>query len=822
MAVAGIFEPERISARHYAGLLLISLATLLLELAFTRVLSVALWYHFGFLVISTALLACGASGVTLALWTGLRERTSLDAALGVCALAFALSVFCSFWLMQRVPFNPFSVAVDHRQFFFMAVYFLLAAVPFYGSGLAISLLLARGAAKINRLYGYDLVGAGIGCAMVAVVLPRFGGAGSVLVAAFVGAAAAVCFSSPKQRTLATASLLSAALLLAASLRGERMIPIHVTANKAPRQASYIYSAWNSLSLVQVAEFPADGNQPGARMMFIDAGTAATGMTDMRPDVRTVLARHPEQVGQESTVAYVGAPNPSVLIIGSGGGDQVAEALKVHARSITAVEINSVVNDIVSRRMNDYWGNLYHQPEVHLVEDEGRSFVRRSNEKYDAIVSVHTISNAAVASGALSLAESYVLTREAFVDYLDHLKPDGRIYFTRPEFQIARLLATVREAFAERSLGPITNCAIVYSEGANFMPAPGRLSFVAGLVVQKSEIRPEQMKQMRDVLRAAAADDPSFHILYAPDDPHPGSIYNRIASSPDLQSIYESSDLQLAPATDDKPFFNQHTRWSRIGWRTIVDLFSQPRPLAARLALEDKPIAEVTLLILLLLAVVVAALCILVPLVVFSRRGLVARGRWGWLAYFAALGLGFMLIEIALLQRFLLFLGEPIYTYAAVLAGLLIFTGAGSYAAGKFTLEPDRALRRVLPLALLVMLAIALITPPVFRAFLGAVLPARILIALLLVAPLGFILGMPFPLGLRLAMRKSSALGSWAWGVNGFFTVIGTVLAVMLGMIIGFRMVVVLSCAAYLGALASITTLPSADSPVSLSKNLSST
>jgi len=166
-----------------------------------------------------------------------------------------------------------------------------------------------------------------------------------------------------------------------------------------------------------------------------------------------------------------------------------------------------------------------------------------------------------------------------------------------------------------------------------------------------------------------------------------------------------------------------------------------------------------------------------------------------------------MVEIALLQRFLLFLGEPIYTFAVVLAGLLIFTGVGSSAAGRWGGEPERVLRGALPSLLVVLLATAVITPVVFRLFLGAVLPLRIVIAVLMVAPLGFMLGMPFPLGLRLAMKCSSALGSWAWGVNGFFTVIGTVLALMLGMMIGFRMVLLLACASYLGALAVVAWSP---------------
>ncbi len=273
-------------------------------------------------------------------------------------------------------------------------------------------------------------------------------------------------------------------------------------------------------------------------------------------------------------------------------------------------------------------------------------------------------------------------------------------------------------------------------------------------------------------------------------------------------MFRTTDSQLAAATDDKPFFNQHTRWSRIRWNTIVDLFSQKQPSGARLALEDRPVAEVRLLILLVQSAVVAGLCILLPLALLDRGSLRAEGGWGWLAYFAALGLGFIMVEIALLQRFLLFLGQPIYAYAVVLAGLLIFTGLGSYAAGTWSAELHRTLNRALLAAVTVVLAMAVITPLVLRACLGFGLFSRITIALVLVAPVGFFLGMPFPLGLRLAMQRSSALGSWAWGVNGFFTVIGTVLALMFGMMIGFRMVLLLACACYLAGLLAILRLSS--------------
>ena len=800
MSIPESHPADPIHPLQFVGLLLLSLATLLLELALTRVLSVSLWYHFGFLVISTALLGFGASGVTLALWTRLRERADLGRSLASCSLCFAGSTLLSFWLMQRIPFDPFSIAVDRRQFLFMPIYLVVVALPFFCSGLGISLLLTRGGREVTRLYAFDLVGAGLGCGLITLVLPHFGGSGSVVIAAFVGALAALSFSLPSQKLLAAGAAVAAILLLAVSFRSSQWLPIHVSANKQSSPILPIYAAWNTLSLVQVVERPARDGEPGFRRLIIDAGTAATGMQDLRPGVRTVLQQHPEAIDDDSDIVYIGKPAAHVLIIGSGGGGQVLEALKQKAASITAIEINPATNDIVANRMNDYWGGLFHQPEVHLVTDEGRSFLRRSQEKYDAIISVHTISNAAVASGALSLAENYVFTREAFDDYLDHLTPNGILFFTRPEAQIPRLLSTARESFAARNMGPVANHMFAFTNAAASSHSEGRGSFAAVFLLQKSEIPPSQLQQIRQVLKDDGGNGFRPKILYSPDEQADVSsrLYYEIAAAPDLQAIYDRTDAQLAPATDDKPFFNQHMRWSRIRWRTIVDLFSQPKPGDARMSLEDRPIAEVTLLVLLVQSALIAAACILLPLIVFHRQATWEQRPLAWLGYFAALGLGYIMVEIALLQRFLLFLGQPIYTYAVILAGLLIFTGVGSWVAGR--MKQTHALSRSLVVALAVVVITALITPPVFQFFLGYALGVRVAISLLLVAPLGLALGMPFPLGLRLASAQATSIGAWAWGVNGFFTVIGTVLALILGMIFGFRMVLLLAALCYAGAL----------------------
>ena len=775
--------------RHAAGLFLLSLATLLLELSLTRVLSVTLWYHFGFLVISTALLGFGVSGVMLATWCALGNTPRLDRALSFFALGFSVAVIASFWCMQRIPFDPFALATDHRQLLFMPLYLIVVAVPFFFAGGAISLLLTRSGPSVNRLYAFDLLGAGLGCALVAWVMPHLGGSGSVLFSALMGTLAAVLFAGRANLVPGVASGLAAIGLLFASFHGDRVIPIHVGAFKV-RAYSPIYSVWNIMSLVQVVERPAGATRPSERVLLIDAGTAATGIGDLRPNVNTVLEKDPHAADDLSAEAYLGRSGARVLIIGSGAGPQVLQGLALHANSITAVEINPAINDIAANRMNDFWGGLFHRPEVHLVTDEGRSFVRRSNETYDAIISVHTISNAAIASGAMSLAENYVLTREAFVDYLNRLSPDGTIYFTRPEYQLPRLLTTAREAFDQLGLGTLSNHVILDTEP----PSPGgRKSFFAGFLLKKSAFTPADLELVRAAARQTG--NPSRIVLYAPDHIETGSIYQQIVDTPDLNTVIRSTEMQLEPATDNKPFFNQHTRWTSIRWATIRDMFSQDKAMAARLALEDRPIAEVTLLVLFVQTSIIAAVFIFLPLLLSRSTGLRWSASWRWLIFFAALGLAFIMVEIASLQHFLLFLGQPIYTYAVVLATLLIFTGLGSLFSERWPAS-IAVLRRVLPIIVLVIAAWSLLTPALFHVALGLPLPARVLIAVALVAPLGFVLGMPFPLGLRNAVQQSMSLGAWAWGVNGFFTVLGTVLALMLGMMAGFVTVLILSCLCY--------------------------
>ena len=786
-------------SNHFIGIFLISLATLLLELSLTRVMSVSLWYHFGFLVISTALLGFGTAGVVLASWKKLREKFDLGKTLSILSILFGLVTILSFWLLQKIPFSPFAIATDKRQLYIMPLYYLTVTAPFFISGLVISLLFTRISKNMARLYAFDLAGAALGCLFIVWTMPTLGGSGSVVMAAALGTMAALAFS--EKRSLRLMAALSSIAICTFSFFANTYLPVNISEGKFPkrwRTFKPIYSAWNTFSLIDLYELKPDSatGLGGSRRFIIDGGTAATGMDNLRDGVEKHISG-PDS-NYLSAVSYLHIKNPSVLDIGSGGGQEVLDALHKNARKVTCVEINPIITNVVKNKMNEYWGGLFNRPGVQLVTEEGRSFINRSNEQYDAIVSSHTISNAAVSSGALSLSENFVLTKEAFQEYYDHLSPDGVIYFTRPESQLPRLFTTGREVLTENGSKDFAKHFYAF----RFPPDAGLQgkSFVGGFIMKKSAFTEKEINNIDSLILNMHSETDNgvwkpLEGLYSP-FAEIKNIYSDILSAVKLDEFYKQQTSQLEPATDNRPFFNQHVRWPSIGWKTIKDVFSQDNPMAARMALENKPIAEVTLLLILAQSLVMAAVLILIPLFRYSNQGLQFKNKWRWLGYFACLGLGFIMIEISFIQRFTLYLGQPVYTLAVIIAGLLLFTGIGSYISGTMNINSNGLVKKYLPALLVVLLLTSFVTPILFKSTIQWSLPVRVILTLLLIAPMGVLLGIPFPTGIKTVSRTSEAFIPWAWGVNGFFTVIGSVGAVILGMMLGFKMVILLATAFY--------------------------
>ena len=803
----------KVSRRHYVGIFCLSFATLLLELAFTRTLAVANWYHFGFLIISMALLGFGTSGVVLTLWTSLRERASVDRALATLSIAFGGVVLAGYWSMQKIPFHPLHLLSDPRQHLFMPLYYVAVAAPFFFSGLAIGLLLFRGREYAHRLYAADLLGAALGCAAIAAIMPLFGGSGTVVVAAAFGFLAASVFGLASAKGFAVTGLVLAMLAIPLALAADQFLPIAVTETKQhplrPTDRAPFFTAWNAFSRVDVYNLPVAPEKgwpdPGFSIM-IDA-SAGTGIGDISSGVGEYLrSAHYRPTG----IPYVGKTHPKVLILGSGAGREVLEALYFGARSVTAVDINPIINDIVARRMRDAWGGLFDRPEVKLVTEEGRSFVRRSEEKYDVIVSIQTMTAAAVTSGALSMSEAYMFTREAFADYLDHLTPDGVILITRGLDQIVKLFATAREVFEKRRLGDPANHLLAF-EGP--LAPFGHQLFNQAFLFKRSPWTSDELQMLKDRLGVGHSErwygrSPEIYYSARMTVPNSGdywpALLAEVLTSANLNAFYEAHREQFSPATDDRPFFNQVVRWTALRPGDLRSLFT-----SAHDNVRAVPTVEIMLIMMLVQASIIAFALILLPLGALARRGLQISQPWALLIYFAGLGLGFIMIEIVFIQRFLLFLGEPVYTFAVVLAGLLGFTGIGSWTVGRLGANHHVSLMRIIPVILLVLLVTATSSPWIFTSALGLPLQWRIVIVVGMLAPLGTFLGMPFPIGLHIVAKDAPSFIPWAWGVNGFFTVVGSIAASILGMAFGFAAVLGVSGACYLMALLAITAVRTA-------------
>ena len=797
------------TSKYNFGIFFISFSTLLFELSLTRVFSVTLWYHFGFLIISTALLGFGVSGVLLSLWKKFREDYSLDKTLGWISVCLAFSVIACFWLLQKIPFDPFSLYTDKLQLLYMPLTYIVVSIPFFFAGLALSLLFTRFPYNIHRLYAFDLAGAALGCLAIIFTMSYLGGAGSVLFAAPFAALAAIIFFYKNFKSLSAVALVLLLATIFISINADQVIPLHITSNKrlSESKTKPVYTRWNTFSRIDLyvgkSYYDTAKKSP---TFIIDQGTAATGLDfDMQPDVKTVLKEFPGDSLYGSCIAYLNKKNPDVLVIGSGCGTQVLDALHHGVDKVTAVEINPIINDVVLH--NPYWADLFHQPQVQLVTGEGRNFVRSTKEKYDAIVSVHTISNAAIASGALSLSENYVLTKEAFEDYYDHLKDDGMIYFTRPEFQLPRLFSTGREVLEEKGItDPAMHFFAFTYPGSPAFRVAGRKSFFSVFVMSKNSLTRQQVAAMNAFINLV--NDPSPIVLYDPFSPVK-NIYDSVLTAKNLAGLYKNYPFEIAPATDDQPFFNHHTRWSSLSLKSFEDIFSQQK--MGRLALEDKPIAEVSLLVLLVQVLIISALVILLPLWRFSSTGLRVKNIFPYLFYFSGLGCGFIIIEIVMIQLFSLLLGEPVYTFAIVLSALLLFTGAGAYLSGRYSLNPMRTLRiSIITLSALLLIA-GFFLPGLLRLAIALSMPSRIILAILLIMPLGILLGVPFPSGIDIIGKQAPSLIPWAWGVNGFFTVIGSVIAIILSMMIGFQAVLWIAIAIYLVSMIVMTGMLSSSS-----------
>jgi spermidine synthase len=772
-------HPAAPAARHLAGVALVSSTLLMTELALTRIFSVTMYYHFAFLAISIALFGVSASGVFA--YSARRRLGSADNGplLTVTSLVYAAAtVIALFWLVRlRVGLN-----YSPQNLRLMLLIYALAALPFFTGGLVVTLAITRFSARINAVYAADLIGAAAGCLVLIPLLNGLGAPGVVLAAATLALVAAACFAERNHRRLVGAiAAVLLPLLVLSQLSG--VATFDVVDTKGHQGDRILFSKWNSFSRVAVYErthgdwslSPAyTGPRPDTRFMDIDSA-ASTPILRLNRDLGNAQYLRYELTALAYQLKGVGTGSAGLdraLVIGPGGGRDLASALVFGARHVDGVEINPIIaDDVMRERFEEFSGGIYANPRVRISIDDGRSFVRRSLDRYDVIQASLVDTWAATAAGAYTLTENTLYTVDAFNDYLDHLSDGGILTITRWVIDGLRLVSLAQAACETRGWSAADRLAIVRSEQ------------VATFLLKKSPFTADEVARLRDIAAKL-----QFEVLYAPGaDAAADNDYAALirTTAADRQLFYDAYDYDVRPTSDDRPFFFHTTK-----------LQNQLSVAFGRSMLFGNGLSA--LMTLLAISAGLVLLFVIGPLVLADRGKWHPRGWLAWLAYFGALGAGFMLVEVSVLQRFVLLLGHPVYSLTVTLFSLLLGTGIGSAWSRRFD---DADLRRTGMVGLVVVATIALAFEPGTAPVIAWAIPwsraARIAVAVVLLVPIGIALGIPMPTGLRLLSRRAPEMIAWAWGMNGALSVVGATLAIFIAMNWGFQITLVAASATYL-------------------------
>src|SRR4051812_47813898 len=765
-----------------AGLALTSFAAMLLELALTRLFSVVLFYHFAFLAISIALLGLGAGGVFAYL---LKSRLGQIATRKLASRLCMANAVVIVVVLEIVLHTPVALEVSGKNFFRLTVLYLAAAVPFFLTGLLFSVVFARETTRIPRLYGADLCGGAMACLAVVPLLNWLGGPNAILVSAIVAAAAAMVWAE-SQFSRRNAALLALALaaLTAVNYSG-RLIDV-VYAKGMFRDPAWVeFARWNALSRVEV------DRQGQAKAIVIDAdGSTYIMNAEVKRWHETEWEK--DLMSAPPALANVLRPHGEFAIIGPGGGVDVLRAVANGNPSVTGIEINPIIATTIMRgRYADYAQHLYDRPDVHIHVTDGRSFLRATPQHFDIVQMTLVDTWASTAAGAFALSENNLYTVEAFREYFDHLKPDGMIAITRWEFrhprEALRVVAVAMEALHQLGVANPAGNFIVASQGS--LDEDG---IPVVVLAKKTPFTSAEEDAAAEHCDRYAELDP----LYLPSSPGQNPFSELIASN-NPRAFAQSYAYNVSPVSDNAPFF-----FFTLKPRQILEQVSQRHGIDWKVNLG-------VLVLLLVLAISLVAVLVFLVLPLVLRGGRVRPSPLP-LLYFVAVGLGYIVVEIAFIQRFVLFLGHPTYALTVVIFLLMVSSGAGSLFSRRWLPRSEMGWIPLL-LVLATLLTYVFFLPGRLAAWVGLGFNIRLLVTGALLIPLGFVMGMPFPTGLRaLAASRLRELPAeigasdnaveWAWAMNAGASVLGSVLAMVIAIQFGLTVTLVYGAAAYLIAL----------------------
>lgn len=777
---SALAQSASVSKKTYLGIFFTALSTLMYEILLTRIFSVTMGYHFTFMAVSLAMFGMTVGAIIVYLYPQKFPQERIKHVLAKQSMLFSITMIVTFVLHISIPFiHGFSI----KGFVVTALIYSAASVPFVFSGICISLLLTRFTANINKLYAADLIGASLGCIIVVQTINISGGPTAVFVCAFFTSLSSILFAlDGNSRRLAKKLAAYSFLLLAFSVIHTIMVN-----NNDPLLRIYwprsewadkpMYEKWNSFSRVSI---DGDSTKPQVPFAWGLSNTYDRNrkvnqlMLNVDAQSTTVLSKFSGDLTKLKHLEYDVAnifhyikKNSDVMIIGSGAGRDVLSSLYFGQKTILGIEINKDMISAINGDFGGFTGHLDKYPNVTFVGDEARSYILRLDQKFD-IIQLSVIDNwSATSSGAFVLTENAIYTLETWKLLFSRLKPGGVLSVTRfylnqhPEFY--RLIALCTQTLVDAGIQNPREHLMLIKCDQDERIKEGRAT--GTILLGKSPFTNAEINTIDSVCNVM-----QFHQILTPNKVTDSTFIILTSAGEDRNTFIKNFPLNIAPPTDDKPFFFHLLKFQDLPkvkfWKDWE--------------MEFNAKAVFILFSLFVTMVILTIACIIVPLKISSKK-VKLKGSFLYFIFFAFIGLGFMFVEISQIQRLNIFLGHPTYSIAAALFTLLLSSGIGSLITGKQDITSGKKNTIRFVLLLVVLLVFGAITPYIIIAFREQPTLMRVIISSLILFPLGLFMGMAFPVGMAAASKTSAEITPWLWGINGAASVCATVISVMIAM-----------------------------------------
>ena len=803
----------------YTGIFFFSLSVLLFELSLTRVFSILQWNFLAFMIISIAFLGYGASGTFLSVFSGILKRASGDNLykyLVLFSLLFSLSSLLSVFFISKIPFDLYRIMIDRHQLTYLVAYYLAIALPFFFAGISISLAISRLPSKVNKIYFSDLTGASLGCIAFLILTDYISLSQLLIIPSLLSFLASFLFSlklQSKKSIIYIAGIFLFAIILS-SAGDFYSLPVNpykslFTLLRHP-QSKIIKRKENSFSRLEVVKSEGVKYAPGLSLNFssnipeqlgmVTDGDGLSAVTKLEGENNfTGLKKIEFSDYISSALGFHLIDNKEklekILIIGPGGGLDILGGLYNGIEEIWGIEMNPNTKNLLKDTFGDYSGNIYNREGINILTGEGRSILKGLDDEFD-LIQISLIGSSNTASGGFySISENYLYTMEGFIDFWQHLSDGGKLSITRwlkfPPREIVRLCAISLEALNQSEIkNPENHIAIIRSWATST------------LILSKNEIRDEEILSIKNF-----CDKRNFDAVYFPgiteEDANINHVLEQSYYYQEIQELvnsfqkstqkdfYESYFFNVSPVTDNQPYFFYTLKLKNI-------------PGILKSTANWQPLIEWGNLIIFatfMQGIIFSIIFIFLPLVLKRTSTNKGKIKIPFLIYFASLGLGYMLLEISFIQKFILYLTNPSYSTSIVIFSFLFCSGLGSFYSKKIERNYIGFLKIIILLLCIILLLYQILLPYIYQATLHFDLIVRIFITIGLILPLGFLMGMPFPLGIRMVNSinrgKETGLIPWLWATNSFCSIIASVSAVIIAILYGFKVVTWMAVFIYL-------------------------